>query len=142
MNKEPQRVWSMEDSPSADDLAIVQGGVRDWGRSQAAGGNPLPIACFVRERGEIVAGACGRTEFRRLFVTHLWVNEAIRGQGIGTESLQRLENAARNRGMTDSLIETLDERVSRLYRDLGYVEISVIHEYVGHFDKHVLVKIL
>ncbi len=111
-----------------------------WGRAQAVGGNAEPIACFLRDSGTVIAGACGRTEFNRLFVSHLWVTESKRGQGIGTEALRRLEAAARHRGAADSLIETLEEKVSQLYKRLGYVEISVIPGYVGPFNKHVLVK--
>ena len=123
-------------------MAIVQDGVIAWGRSQAVGGDPKPIACFLREGDGVIAGACGRTEFHRLFVSYLWVSEPNRGQGIGTEALRRLEAAARDRGATDSLIETLDERVARLYRELGYVEVTVIQGYVGEFNRHILVKSL
>jgi GNAT superfamily N-acetyltransferase len=135
-----QSGWVIEDNPLEIDLAVIRNGVFDWGRSQAVGGNPLPIACFLREREAVVAGACGRTEFSRLFVTHLWVLEEKRNKGIGTQALEWLESAAKERGARDSLIETLDERASCLYRRLGYVEIAMIPAYVGRFDRHVMLK--
>jgi len=140
LNEEARPNWVVEDNPSEGDMAVVRNGVQDWGRSQAVGGDPLPIACFLRERGNVVAGACGRTEFGRLFVTHLWVIEAKRNTGIGSQALQILETAAKERGARDSLIETLDDRVSRLYGRLGYVEIAAIPAYIGRFNRHVMLK--
>jgi GNAT superfamily N-acetyltransferase len=137
---DPSRLWSIESEPAADDVAVVAGGVLQVGRQAAAGGDPRPIACFLREDGRVVAGACGRTEFGRLFVEFVWVAEGLRGSGLGSEALGRLERAALGRGCADALIETLSDRVAALYRRLGYVELAVIERYVGPFTKHVLHK--
>ncbi len=134
------RRWAIESEPSAADVAVVAGGVLEVGREAAAGGDARPIASFLRDHGRVVAGACGRTEFGRLFVEFVWVAEDLRGAGLGTEALGRLETAARERGCADVLIETMSDRVAALYRRLGYVEIAVIERYVGPFDKHVLRK--
>lgn len=120
----------------------MSGGVIEAGRREAAGGDPRPVACFLREDGRIVAGACGRTEFGRLFVDFLWVAEDLRSLGLGSEALARLEGAARERGARDALIETLSDRVAALYRRAGYREIAAIEGYVGRFTKHVLLKTL
>lgn len=120
----------------------MSGGVIAAGRRAAAGGNAQPIACFLREDEKIVAGACGRTEFGRLFVDFLWVAEDLRNLGLGTEALARLEAAARERGARDALIETMSDRVAALYRRAGYREIAAIEAYVGPFTKHVLLKTL
>ena len=136
------RTWTLEEEPSAADVAIVAGGVLQVGREAAAGGDPRPIACFLREDGRVIAGAYGRTEFGRLFVEYLWVDAALRGSGVGSEALGRLEAAARARGCGDALIETLSDRVAALYRRLGYVQVALIERYVGPFNKRVLLKTL
>lgn len=107
---------------------------------EAAGGNPRPIACFLRNGSEIVAGASGRTEFDRLFIAYLWVADYMRGRGVGGEVLRRLETAAKGRGARDALIETLSDVTANLYRRWGYVEIASVPRYVGEFDKHILLK--
>ena len=140
MSHEPHPAWSVEDAPCEGDLAVVQNGVLEWGRAQAAGGNARPIACFLRNAGGVIAGATGRIEFNRLFVLYLWVSGPNRRQGLGTAALQRLETEACSRGAADALIETFDEEVAGLYRRLGYEAIAVIPNYVGSFNKHVLVK--
>lgn len=136
----PERIWSIEESSTPGDLALISTGVIDVGRAEAIGGNPRPIACFLREGPVIVAGATGRTEFQRLFVKYLWVREDLRGSGLGRATLERIESAARVRGARDSLIETLSDRTAALYRSLGYSEMAVIPLYVGCFTKYVMVK--
>lgn len=123
-------------------LRVVAEGVFRHGRTLAlaAGGDAAPLACIVREDDAVIAGGAGRTEFARLFVEHLWVEAGRRGQGLGTQVLAALEAAARDVGCHDALIETLDERVARLYGRLGYVTLAVVPGYVGPFDRHILRK--
>ena len=135
-------IWSISDTPGSADLAALTDGVTSYGRSLAIGGNPRPIACFVHEREDLVAGCSGRTEFHRLFVHYLWVAEELRSRGLGSDVLKRFEAAAHERGCKDALIETLSDRTSQLYIRLGYVHVAKIPNYVGLFTKHILVKTL
>jgi ribosomal protein S18 acetylase RimI-like enzyme len=136
------REWSVIEDAGESDLAALSEGVTQYGRSLALGGNARPIACLVRESEEIVAGASGRTEFDRLFVVYLWVQEQLRSRGLGSEVLGTLEKAAYARGCKDALIETLNDRTANLYTRLGYKSVAMIPHYVGSFTKHVLVKSL
>jgi len=134
------RKWSIEDDPADEDLAEISAGVIEFGRAEAAGGSAKPIACFLREGKAITAGATGRTEFERLFVSYIWVREDLRGAGLGSTALKGIEDAAHKRGARDSLIETLSDRTAGLYRRCGYLEIASIFRYVGPFTKYVMLK--
>ena len=134
--------WSILEKATTDELAALSEGVTQFGRALAIGGNPQPIACLVREGNAIVAGGSGRTEFSRLFVSYLWVAEHLRGKGLGTEVLARLESAAQERGCTDALVETLNDRVAKLYARVGYEPLETIPRYVGPFTRHILLKSL
>jgi GNAT superfamily N-acetyltransferase len=134
--------WSIEEDFTEEDASVISEGVFRFGRAEAVGGDARAIACFLRDRNEVIAGATGRTEFRRLFVNYLWVRDELRGQGFGTEALARIEDAARQRGATDALIETLNDRNAELYRSLGYEPLAVIERAVGPFTRHILLKSL
>lgn len=134
--------WTLTAAAHHDDLEVVAEGVFSHGRAQARDGNAEPIACLVRDGARVVAGGTGRTEYRRLFVSHLWVAEPLRRQGIARRILQNLESEAVRRGCRDALIETLDDRVAVLYGRLGYRSVSVVSGYVGPFNRHILVKSL
>jgi len=133
--------WRIADDASAVDLAVISEGVLQHGRAIAArvGGDARPLACLVTEGETLVAGATGRTEFGRLFVSYLWVAPPLRGRGLGTEILARVEEEASQRGCTDALIETLNDRNALLYQRLGYRTIAVV-DYLGPFRRHTLLK--
>ena len=134
--------WIVTHEPTEADLRVVGDGVVRHGRSLAADGHARPIACLLRRSGEVIAGATGRTEYERLFVQYLWVTSSLRAQGLGSQALTRLEEAAHLEGCRDSLIETLDEQVFRLYERLGYRELAFVKGYVGPFNRHILLKSL
>lgn len=132
--------WKIDTEAPAEDVAVVGSGVFAHGRSQATDGNAEPISCLVRDEARVVAGGSGRTEYRRLFVNHLWVAEELRGQGIGSRILLLLEAEAARRGCRDALIETLDESVAKLYERLGYQQVAFVAGYVGRFNRHIMLK--
>lgn len=134
--------WSVEEHFAEKDALVISEGVFRFGRAQATGGDARPIACFLRDCDVVVAGATGRTEFRRLFVNYLWVRDDLRGKGYGVGALARIEQAARRRGAVDSIIETLSDDNAALYRSLGYRPLAVIDQAVGPFTRHILLKTL
>jgi GNAT superfamily N-acetyltransferase len=133
-------IWKIAIEVPSEDLAAITHGVLNHGRERAQGGNALPIACTVRDGTRVVAGGAGRTEYRRLFVGHLWVAEELRGNGVGSRVLAELEAEASKRGCEDSMIETLDDRVAQLYSRLGYKLLAKVPNYVGPFNRHIMLK--
>ena len=99
-----------------------------------------PIGCFIRSGAEIVGGACGRTEFNRIFITYLWVEQSLRHQGLGSDLLRRLEASAAVRGCNDALIETMSDEVAGMYRRRGYTPLATIPNYAGAFTRYILRK--
>jgi GNAT superfamily N-acetyltransferase len=97
-------IWTIESQAPTEDVAIVVNGIFAQGRAQATDGNAEAISCLVRDAGCVVAGGSGRTEYRRLFVNHLWVAQQLRGQGIGTRVLLELEAVALQRGCQDIVV--------------------------------------
>ncbi len=134
-----ERFWSHE--LAADEAERIAAGVIAFGRAQAAGGAAQNVSCGLHENGRLIAGATGRTEFRRLFVNYLWVEEDWRGEGIGTEVLRQLEAQALKRGCVDALIETLSDRNAEFYERLGYAVMAHLHDYVPGFTRYVLIKV-
>ena len=132
--------WQICDEITEQQRDAIVEGVLTHGRTQAHDGNAQPLACLVHKAGRLVAGGVGRTEYQRLFVTHLWVAESLRRRGIGTRILLELEAEAARRGCAGSMIETLDERVASLYQRLGYVPVTVVAGYVGPFNRHIMLK--
>jgi ribosomal protein S18 acetylase RimI-like enzyme len=132
--------WQVTDNPQEEDIAVVFDGVFSFGRAQARAGNAKEIACFVRQNGVVIAGASGRTEFNRLFVSLLWVSEPLRHQGLAKRLLATLESHAIERGCTSAMIETLLEPAALLYRSQGYSVTAEVPECVGPFTRYIMLK--
>jgi putative acetyltransferase len=131
--------WELDEQPSESDLSLIASAVTRHGRALACS-DARPLACWVRRHGQIVAGACGRTELSRLFVNYLWVDESLRRQGLATELLSRLEAAARQQGCVDAALETLSDDVARWYGRRGWRTVALVPRWVGGFNRHILVK--
>lgn len=133
-------VWTVTAEAPAETVAVIAEAVFAHGRSLATGGDARPIACLVHDGDVLIAGASGRTEYQRLFISYLWVGEAHRRRGIARRVLRELEAEAARRGCHDAVIETLDDSVATMYARLGYQRVAHLPRYVGPFDRHIMVK--
>lgn len=140
--------WETTTSPSAGDVEAVTEGVFSHGRSLAANGRAQPIACFARLGDVVIAGAAGKTEYGRLFVGGLWVSAEMRNRDLEAETSLRLEAEAARRGCTPALIATLSDRTAGLYGlyglygRLGCRTVAQVTQYVGPFNRHIMLKAL
>ena len=132
--------WRTDHEPDAECVERVAQGVISHGRSLAGVGEPKSLACFVFDRTALIGGVTGRVEFERLFVQYLWVEEARRNCGLGTELLARIERAASEMHCSDVLVETLSDRMAAMYRRLGYNTMGQIANYIPGYTRHVLLK--
>lgn len=74
----------------------------------------------VRDEGKIVAGGRGITNMGALEVRALWVDEGLRGQGIGEKLLTAIEDEARRRGASRAMLYTFTWQAERFYERMGY----------------------
>ncbi|MBB2483749.1 GNAT family N-acetyltransferase [Mitsuaria sp. WAJ17] len=134
--------WCTDDEVPAAHLQALREGVILHGRQQAQGSDARDIACVLYDgQGALLAGACGRTEFERLYIDYLWVHPDHRGEGLGGDTLRRLEAQALRRGCRDALIETLLDDAAAIYEHLGYACIAHIHDFVPGFTRYILMKV-
>ena len=82
------------------------------------------FSCIIRSEGKIVAGGRGITNMGALEIRGLWVDENLRGKGVGAEVLQAIESEARNRGATRAILFTFSWQAERFYQRMGYSTFS------------------
>ena len=76
---------------------------------------------FVSHDGDrISAGGRGHVYLGALEIRGLWVDEELRGQGIGTELLIRIEKEGANRGAKLSWLYTYSWQAEDFYARQGY----------------------
>jgi GNAT superfamily N-acetyltransferase len=100
-----------------------------------------PLVIPLRdEAGSVGGGFWGMTMFQWLHVQMLFVPEASRGSGLGTEIMDIAERDARERGCAGSCVDTLGFKAARFYERLGYARFGVLDEYPPGFQRIYLRK--
>ncbi len=81
----------------------------------------LPLAVQIKnDKGDVIAGAAGRTFGDWLLINTLWVSSDLRGQNIGSQILNEMELAAKQRGCCKCLLDTLNFQAMPFYQKHGY----------------------
>ncbi len=81
-----------------------------------------PLSILARDQaGAVVAGLNGVSHWRWLYVRHLYVAPAWRGQGLGRRLLAQGEEAARARGCIGVYLDTFEESAAVFYESRGFV---------------------
>lgn len=109
------------EDPADDDIAAVQRGLASYNERYTGDAPQVRLGAFARDgAGRIVAGAHGTVTWGWLYVERLWVDEALRGGGVGTEILARLERAALARGVYRFRVDTASFQALDFYIKQGY----------------------
>lgn len=88
------------------------------------------VSAFVRdEAGEIVAGLHGFTWGDCCQIDLLWVQEARRGEGMGSRLLALAEEEARQRGCTLVVLDTHSFQAPAFYQARGYTITGAVDGY-------------
>jgi GNAT superfamily N-acetyltransferase len=100
----------------------IQKGLRAFNESRIG---PLPKSRAVvlrahDEQGTVVGGAVGWLNIGWLFVDTLWVEESLRGTGLGTTLLRGLEAHALEQGIRRARLNTASFQARGFYEKHGY----------------------
>ena len=107
MNASPRLRFDIEDAPAEADVEVLPNGLEAFNESRWPGHQQWrPLAVFARDGETIIAGLAGETYSGWLFIRYLWVNDALRGQGIGRDLMAGAESRALERGCHSAWVDT------------------------------------
>jgi GNAT superfamily N-acetyltransferase len=79
------------------------------------------FAVSIRDgEGAVKGGVVGHTMWNWAFIELLWVDESLRGTGLGAELVGRAEAMAAKRGARHVYLDTFSFQAEGFYRKLGY----------------------
>lgn len=85
------------------------------------------------DRNFLVGGAMGYTSYGWLHLTHLFVAESRRGQGVGSRLLEEAEAEAARRGCCHAHLSTFDFQARAFYEERGYTTFGLLDDFpAGH----------
>ena len=117
---EPQ--ITVTEAPAADDLAVINGGLRAYNTEQAGYDDYKPLAVFVTDpaTGKVVGGLHGGSYLGQLRVDRFFLPEDHRRDRIGSRVLKLAEEEGRKRGCSRVTLNTLEIQAPGFYRKQGY----------------------
>lgn len=80
-------------------------------------------------KGRIVGGLTGELYWNVLFVELLWLQDAVRGAGLGEKLMREAERHARRAGKDLVYLNTFTFQAPGFYRKLGFRSIGRIRDY-------------
>ena len=104
--------------------------IRSYNQSKREPSKSEPLNIYVEdEQGNLLAGMSAETFGNWLEIEYLYVSEALRGQGLGSDILQRAEEEARDRKCKYSFVDTFHFQAPDFYKKHGYEEVFRLKEY-------------
>ena len=98
-----------------------------------SGSRMQTFSLILRDNGRILAGGRGHLLLGALKVRGLWVDDELRGDGIGSDLLGGIECEARERGASKAMLHTYSWQAEAFYKNHDYVEFARFEFPEGHY---------
>jgi GNAT superfamily N-acetyltransferase len=112
--------FEITDRPETADIQTVVNGLDAHAEEMTPPRAKRDIGVFVRENGRLIAGLYGATYWNWLHIKLLWVDDSLRGRGIGRQLMQAAEAEAIQRGCHGAMVDTHSFQAEGFYTQLGY----------------------
>lgn len=124
-NKQTAIVESTEDERNYIDDKIVEYNAHHVPFTQKI--NPLPLNFVIKENDRVIAGinTC-MYHWGISYIDVLWVDEAFRGKGYGSQLIKMVEEKARENACTLVHLDSFDFQAKEFYQKQGYEIFGVL----------------
>ena len=142
MPEDADLVIEITDRVDELDRRQLQDRLDDYNARQTGFRDGRFLSCFLRDKGgRLVAGLDGFTWGGYARIEYLWVDETLRGQGLGRRLVAAAEREATARGCETMVVDTHEFQAPDFYTRLGYELVGATHDTpVGYrqflYEKH------
>lgn len=117
--------------------------IRAYNQSKREPSKSEPLNIYVEDaQGNLIAGMVAETFGHWLEIEYLYVQENLRGQGLGSNILNRAEKEARERKCKYSFVNTYQFQAPDFYKKHGYEEVFALKEYPYTGERYYYTKAL
>ncbi len=100
-----------------------------------------PYNILIKDKsGNIIAGIITRIYLKCMFVEVLWIDEAYRKKGIGSELLNKAEKHAEETGCIFIHLDTFSFQAIDFYKKSGYKVFAILEDYPDDIKRYYLKK--
>ncbi len=130
------------DTASDADVAALRDALIAYNIATTGYDDARSLSCFLHVEDRLVAGIDGFTWGGYAHIEHLWVDESLRGHGLGHRLLEAAEVEARARGCATIALDSHEFQAPDFYRARGYTEIGATRETPAGFGQFYFQKFL
>ena len=136
------RITDEPDATDADCDAVLHG-LRAFNEPHIGRAGHAPLNLFVRDADDaILGGLIGEYNWHWLFIDLLWVSDALRGYGVGSELMRTAEGVARARGCVGLYLDTIDFQARPFYERMGLEVFGILEDYPPGHTRYFMRKYL
>ena len=125
-------------TPDPNDMEFLSQGIQAYNRKTVPGlsevSEDLKFAVFARDgEGRLLGGIRASAYWGYLCIELLWLADAARGDGTGTQLIRKAEAFAVGHGFKHVRVETTSFQAKPFYEKLGYKVYGVLEDHPeGH----------
>jgi GNAT superfamily N-acetyltransferase len=121
-------------NPAPDEIQYLEDRIYEFNSTATGISGGEWLAIFVRDAdARIIAGISGALWGGCLEIRQLWVEQALRRQGLGTRLLVAAEQEARTRGCRQILLATFSFQAPDFYARHGFEVVAAVNDHPrGH----------
>ncbi|MCH9814254.1 MAG: GNAT family N-acetyltransferase [Epsilonproteobacteria bacterium] len=130
------RSYQIEEvTQSSEAQKYISDSIISYGLAQLDGDVPQSVCYVVKNSDEkLIGGIMGQATRNMLFISHLFVDESYRGEGLGAKLMLNIEASAQKLGCDLMRLNTFNQKTNVFYKRLGYKETTIIRSYMNGFD--------
>lgn len=121
---------TLEEHPDPADVQVLGDGLTAHALPIVGKAGFKPIAVFARDaEGKVVGGIAAMVNWQWLSINLVWIDESLRGTGLGHRLLEAIEAAGRERGCTRAHLDTFSYQARPFYERHGYELFATLEDY-------------
>jgi len=134
---------SIEENPDGADVQVLGDGLTRHALPIVGQPGFKPVAVFARDtEGIVVGGIFAMVNWQWLSVNLVWVQESLRGTGLGHELLVRIEEVGRRHGCTRAHLDTFSYQARPFYERHGFELFATLEDYPQGHKRFFMRKVL
>ncbi len=131
----------VETEPEVSDIEFLDDRLYDYNIERTGFSDGKRLAILVRDAEQtICAGLDGWTWGGSGEIRSLWVDAALRGQGVGAKLMAAAEQEAQARGCTQLMLGSFSFQAPNFYQGLGYEVFGVLDDHPHGHQLYMLYK--
>jgi ribosomal protein S18 acetylase RimI-like enzyme len=127
--------------PGQDVADAIEAGLTAFNVRTEATPDPIPVQVSVRDdAGKVIGGVTARVFMDTLYISTVWIDDSLRGQGHGRAMLEMVEAEGRRLGATHAWLYTASWQARPFYESRGYFCFGEMAFGAGRYHRYFMRK--